>query len=164
MEGWYKRLQPCFKNSSQHFIGEGMSFCLASFSYFICFRIRIQCSIYFLIGLDICPKVRYLYQHGDSPCQDDPSRVELSWLVVVILLQVPISEVHILAHSMGNRALIKATGLNPSVVLKNVILAAADEELSKFQAMLVAMGNPSSVCSPLILSLFISFWLAPSLH
>jgi hypothetical protein len=58
---------------------------------------------------------------------------------------------------MGNRALIKATGLNPSVVLKNVILAAADEELSKFQAMLVAMGNPSSVCSPLILSLFISF-------
>jgi hypothetical protein len=30
--------------------------------------------------------------------------------------------------------------------------------------MLVAMGNPSSVCSPLILSLFISFWLAPSLH
>jgi len=53
---------------------------------------------------------------------------------------------------MGNRALIKAltnTGLNPSVVLKNVILAAA-EELSRFQAMLVAMGNSSSVCSPLI--------------
>ncbi|CAK9879321.1 unnamed protein product [Sphagnum jensenii] len=57
-----------------------------------------------------------------------------------------ISRVHILAHSMGNRALIKA--LTPGERqkpfqkksrFKNVILAAADEKRCKFEAMLQAM-------------------------
>jgi esterase/lipase superfamily enzyme len=56
---------------------------------------------------------------------------------------------------MGNRALIEALtkmyhGLKPSAALKNVILAAADEKLSKFEAMLDAMHKRSSVHSPQI--------------
>jgi esterase/lipase superfamily enzyme len=52
---------------------------------------------------------------------------------------------------MGNRALIKVlenTGSEPSAILENVILAAADENLPKFEAMLAAMHNRSS--GPLI--------------
>lgn len=63
---------------------------------------------------------------------------------------------------MGNRALIKALtkpGWNPlhdkelshrRGVLKNVILAAADEKLRKFEGMLREMNNLDRVCCPLI--------------
>ncbi|CAM6004343.1 unnamed protein product, partial [Sphagnum balticum] len=74
---------------------------------------------------------------------------------------VAFSNVHILAHSMGNRALLEAlaeSGWNPMrnrrfqwrAVLKNVILAAADEELSKFESMLRETHRQGAIHRPII--------------
>jgi esterase/lipase superfamily enzyme len=71
--------------------------------------------------------------------------------ITIILGEVSFSKVHILAHSMGNRALIAAMSKRPygeqrlkalvdkKGVLKNVILAAADETLENFEGMLQGM-------------------------
>jgi esterase/lipase superfamily enzyme len=91
---------------------------------------------------------------------------KFSSLFVVKLLQVSFSKVHILAHSMGNRALVAAMSERPyeeqrlkalvdkKGVLKNVILAAADETLENFEVMLQGMlpklNRPDSVPRPLI--------------
>ncbi|CAK9232068.1 unnamed protein product [Sphagnum troendelagicum] len=84
-------------------------------------------------------------------------------LIETILMEkVASTKVHILAHSMGNRALIEALtqpGWNPlrneessrrRGVLTNVILAAADEVLDKFQEMLPEMDRQNSVHRPVI--------------
>ncbi|CAK9275703.1 unnamed protein product [Sphagnum jensenii] len=86
--------------------------------------------------------------------------------ITTILGEVSFSKVHILAHSMGNRALIAAMSACPyeerrrkalvdkKGVLKNVILAAADETLENFEVMLQGMlpksNRPDSVPRPLI--------------
>ncbi|CAM6000272.1 unnamed protein product [Sphagnum balticum] len=86
--------------------------------------------------------------------------------ITIILGEVSFSKVHILAHSMGNRALIAAMSERPyeehrlkalvdkKGVLKNVILAAADETLENFEVMLQGMlpksNRPDSVPRPLI--------------
>jgi esterase/lipase superfamily enzyme len=84
-----------------------------------------------------------------------------SRLFVVKLLQVAFSNVHILAHCMGNRALLEALAgprWNPMrnrhfqwrAVLKNVILAAADEKRSKFESMLSETHRQGAIHRPII--------------
>ncbi|CAM6033200.1 unnamed protein product [Sphagnum compactum] len=81
--------------------------------------------------------------------------------ITTILREDLFSEVHILAHSMGNRALIKALRrpgwedydelVHRKGVLKNVMLAAADEAPHKFQRMLQDVFPENiSVHSPII--------------